>query len=170
MHLSRDSKVWTTDLLQRKRRHYQTGLTSSCIVPSTTERSRRRLVQCPTRHWWHQQRSWHNHIYWLRHRALGLDTHISLEPLLDRGTPHHKPSRGLAQQDKEESSTCPSQHLRDHRLTPDHKSHYRGNYHPVCSRRSPPTHNTNLQTHRLQTSATETDYADAASHLPHLYW
>jgi len=57
MHLAQDSKVWTTDLLQRKRRHYQTGSTSSCIVPSTTERSRRRLVQRPTRHWRRRQRS-----------------------------------------------------------------------------------------------------------------
>ena len=39
MHLEQDLKVWTTDLLQRKRRHYQTGSTSSCVAPSTTERS-----------------------------------------------------------------------------------------------------------------------------------
>jgi len=89
MHLAEDSKVWTTDLIQRKRWHYQTGSTSSCIAPCTTEQSRRRLVQRPTRHWRRRQCSWHNHIYRLRHRALGWDTHISLEPLLDRGTPHH---------------------------------------------------------------------------------
>ena len=64
--------MWTTDLLQRKRRHYQTCLTSSCIAPSTT----RRLMQCPTRHWRRRQRSWHNHIYRLHHRALGWDTFL----------------------------------------------------------------------------------------------
>ena len=46
-------------------------------------------------------------------------------------------------------------HLRDHRLNPDHTSHDKDNYHPVCSRRSPTTQKTNLQTYRLQTSATE---------------
>jgi hypothetical protein len=46
-------------------------------------------------------------------------------------------------------------HLRDHRLNPDHTSHDKDNYLPVCSRRSPTTQKTNLQTYRLQTSATE---------------
>ena len=68
-HLAQDSNVWTTDLdlLHRKRRHYQTGSMISCIVPSTT----RCLVQRLTRHWRRHQRSSHNHIYRLHHRALG---------------------------------------------------------------------------------------------------
>ena len=78
-----------------------------------------------------------------------------MEPLPDRGTPHNQPPGRLAQQDQEERSPCPPKHLPDHRGTTEYPGSCRMHHHPVRSRRSSPTKETQIQSDGHQTSATQ---------------
>ena len=110
-------------------------------------------------HTWRHRTSWqrtrHNIVHRLCDIVLGWRTPIFMEPLPDRGTPHHQPPWRLAQQDQEESSPCSSKHLPDHRITTEYRGSYRMHHHPVRSRRSSPTKETQIEIDRYQTSTTQ---------------
>ena len=110
VYLAKDTKMLTSDILQREQRHHPACTTSSSSTTCTTAPSWRRMAQRTWRHRRSWQRTRHNIVHRLCDRVLGWRTPLFMEPLPDRGTPHHQPPGRLAQQDQEESSPFPPKH------------------------------------------------------------